>query len=196
MNVKLLAFDVSSSCIGNAIIGIENNTVELIKYGNIKPPKKEKASIVERLDMVCKEIEKLCSEYKPDHIVIEDIVQFMAHRSTAKTIITLGVFNRVVALQVYKTTNKIPLFLLPVSIRSKLSKIIGIGKIAKEDIPEILQQFFDKEQFKIKYKKNGSIDKTIFDEADAIAAALAGGIHLGIIPITITNVTSYSKEKK
>lgn len=177
--------DISSSCIGAGLVGIEDNKINLIEHIHINPPKKDKYSIVERLDVVANDIELLCQRTNPDYIIIEDIVHFMAHKSTAKTIITLGIFNRFVAYQVYKSTGKIPIFLLPISIRSKLGKFLNIKNIAKEDIPEILQKYFGKDKFAINYIKRGkSIDKPVketYDEGDACFAAFAGAIHLGLL---------------
>lgn len=173
----ILGLDISSSCSGYAIIDINDKT--LIAYGHIKVLKKDKYSIVERLDHLAKEINSLCFKYNPEIIVIEEISKFMAHRSSANTMITLGIFNRVCALEVYKTTNKIPIFLMPITIRTAIKKHIGLKeKIKKEEMPNIIKNHLY-DAFDIKMKKDGkTIDSKVFDEADAVAAAWAGLIKL------------------
>ena len=187
MRQTILGLDCSSTTIGWALLSVENKVIKIEKYGNIKPPKKDSCSLVERLDVVQKEIEQLCIDLNPDHIVIEDILKFMADKTSADTIITLAVFNRSIALQVYRTTNKLPLFLLPISIRSRLRNFLGLeSKIDKEQIPQILQDYFGKEFFRIAgYKKRGKFKGQpiieVYDESDACAAAWAGAIELELV---------------
>lgn len=180
----ILGLDCSSTTIGWAVLGVDDSGIKLIDHGNIKPPKKDECSIVERLDIVSKDIDALCSRVNPDNIIIEDIIQFMGKASTANTIITLAVFNRTIALQVYRTTGKIPEFLLPVSVRAKLRKFLTLDKLEKEDIPAELQKYFGKAFFTVSVKTKGKFKGqpviTTYDEADAVAAAWAGIIHLGL----------------
>jgi hypothetical protein len=181
----ILGLDCSSATIGWALLESNNNTLKLDAHGNIKPPKKDGYHICERLDVVSTEIQKLCDMLKPDFIVIEDIVQFMKGKSSANTIITLGVFNRVCALSVYRTTEKLPIFLLPISIRARIRKFLGLKEIEKEDIPDLLQDYFGKKMFNITYKLRGKYKgepvKEVYDEADAVAAAWAGAIDLELV---------------
>ena len=180
--IKVLGIDCSSSTIGWALLGVDGYEIKLLEHGHIKPPKKDKCSLIERLDIVSSDIKVLCDRLKPDHSVVEDIIQFMPRRSSATTIIMLAVFNRAVSLQLYRSISKVPLFLLPVSIRSRISKFLGITKIDKEDIPKILQDYFGKAFFTIEYKAKGKNKGkpiiTVFDEADACAAAWAGIIDM------------------
>jgi len=184
---KVLGLDVSSTTIGWGLLGIKDHNIVILEHGNIKPPKKNNFSIVERLYIVSKEIELLCQRLMPDYIVIEDLLQYMKNKTSANTIITLAVFNRAVALQTYKTTNKLPLFLLPISVRTCIKKFLKMQvKIEKEQIPDILQNYFGKTFFKIVgYKKQGKNKGQpiieVFDEADACAAAWAGIIKLNLL---------------
>jgi Holliday junction resolvasome RuvABC endonuclease subunit len=165
--------DVSSAAIGYAII--DSSIEKILEYGHIKPPKKDKMSIVERLDSVSKEVDKVCNKWIPDIVGIEEISKFMARRSSANTMITLGIFNRVCALQAYKSTNKVPIFLYPISIRTKIKKYMKLlDKIHKENMPEVLKSYFGDMAFKITMKKNKTtISPTTYDEADAVAVAFA-----------------------
>jgi Holliday junction resolvasome RuvABC endonuclease subunit len=181
----ILGLDVSSSTIGYCLLKVENKKLELLEHNHIKPSKDDNHTLIERLDLMTKEINKICVSYNPNYIVIEDSVQFMANRTTANTIILLSVFNKAVALECYHATNKLPIFLLPVSIRAKIGKCLSIKKINKEDLPDIWENYFGKSSFKMKFKIKGKnkgkkIDE-MYDEADAIAAAFAGAIKLELI---------------
>lgn len=184
---KILGLDCSSTTVGWALLGIENGSIVIVEHGNIKPLNKEKFSIVERLDDISKRIDLLCKRLDPTFIIIEDIVQYMQNKTSANTIILLALFNRVIALQIYRTTHKLPLFLLPISIRSKIKRFLKMtNKIDKEDIPDILQKYFGKTFFKIVgYKKRGKNKGQpvieVYDEADACFAAWAGIIELNLV---------------
>ena len=177
----ILGLDISSSCCGYAFLDVDKCII--LEYGNIKVLKKDKYSIVERLDNLSKKIEELCTKWQPEYVVIEEISKFMAHRSSANTMITLGIFNRVCALKTYQITNKIPIFYAPISIRSKIKKFMKLDdKIHKEDMPNIIKQFFGSDKFNIKMKKNNkTIDTSTYDEADAVAVAFAHYIELQMV---------------
>lgn len=185
--ITILGIDSGSKTIGYGLVGIDNNKIILIEHGNIKPPKRDNMPLILRLDWVSKEIDLLCKKLNPTYVIIEDIIQFMKNHTTANTIITLATFNRTVALQVYKTLGKVPLFLLPISIRSKIKNYLGRKeKIEKEEMPYILQKQFGKDFFKfIGYKKRGKNKGQpvveVMDEADAVAAAWAGSIELRLL---------------
>src|SRR5271166_3712024 len=183
----ILGIDCSSSTIGWAYVGAENNKIHLLEHGHIKPPKKAALHLIERLDSVAKDMENLCNRFNPDFTIVEEITQFMKNKTSANTIITLAVFNRAVALQLYRSTKKVPLFLLPISIRTRIKRFIGrAAPIEKEEIPGILQDYFGKSFFKVVgYKERGKYRGQpiveVYDEADAVAAAWAGIIELGIV---------------
>ena len=182
----ILGIDCSSSTIGWALLSVDGDSLQIVEHGNIKPPGRDECTLIERLQAVSLSIDALCVRLKPDHSVVEDIIQFMKNKTSANTIIMLAVFNRVVALQIYNSTGKVPLFLLPVSIRARIRKFLSLEKIDKEDIPNILQNYFGKTFFKIvKYrtrgKNKGEPIIEVYDEADACAAAWAGAIELGLL---------------
>lgn len=183
----ILGIDCSSSTIGWAYMGVDGSEIKLLDHGHIKPPKKDTGHLIERLHWVSKEAAMLCDKYKPDFTIVEEISQFMKGRTSANTIITLAVFNRAVSLALYRSTNKVPLFLLPISIRTRIKRFLGREEqIEKEQIPAILQEYFGKSFFKVVgYKQRGKnkgqpIVET-YDEADAVAAAWAGLIELGLV---------------
>jgi len=183
----ILGIDCSSSTIGWAYLGVDNNKIKLLDHGHIKPPKKDDNHLIERLDAVAKTMEELCQKFKPDFTIVEEISQYMKGHTSANTIITLAVFNRAVSLQLYRSTKKVPLFLLPISIRTRIKRFLGRTKqIEKEEIPGILQDYFGKTFFKVVgYKQRGKnkgqpIVET-YDEADAVAAAWAGLIELELV---------------
>lgn len=184
----ILSFDVSSTTVGWGCLEVINKEITLLDCGFVKPLKKQNYHIVEVLANLSREIEVLCLQYKPDVIVVEDYLKFMANRSSADTTITLGIFNRVVALQTYKTTEIKPLFLLPISIRAIIRKFLKIkNKITKQDMPALLQNYFGKESFRMEYKtkgkKKGQLIDEIYDIADGVAAGLAGAVYLKLIGI-------------
>lgn len=186
----ILGIDCSSSTIGWAYIGVDGSTINLLDHGHIKPPKKDDFSLIERLDSVSKDIERLCEKLNPNFTIVEEITQYMKGKTSANTIITLAVFNRAVSLQLYRSTKKVPLLLLPISIRTRIKRFLGRTEpIEKEEIPGILQEYFGKSFFKVVgYKQRGKnkgqpIVET-YDEADAVAAAWAGVIELGLVKET------------
>lgn len=184
--ITVLGFDVSSTNTGFALLGVDKNVITIIEHGSIKPLKKDGYHLLERLDDIAQRVDELCMRFKPDYCCIEESVQYMANRTSANTIIVLSVFNKTVALQVYKTLGKIPMFLLPVSIRSRIRKYLGIDKIEKEDIPKILQDQFGESFFRVvKYRTRGKNKGTpvlsTLDEADACAAAWAAIIEMGLV---------------
>lgn len=184
---KILGLDVSSSCIGWACLTVIDKKISIMEHGNIKPPAKDAYSLVKRLDIVMKAIAELCERIKPDYCIVEEIIQHMEGRTSANTIVTLAAFNKVVSVQVFKTIGEEPIFLLPISIRTRIKHFLHrTNKIDKEEIPTILQEYFGKTFFKIVgYKKRGKNKGqpiiSTYDEADAVAAAWAGAIELKLI---------------
>lgn len=182
----ILGLDASSSCVGWAFMGVENGKIHLISHGNIKPLGKDGYSIVERLDALAKDISALCERLNPKYTIIEEIIQFMKSKTSANTIITLAVFNRTAAVQLYRSTGRVPLFLLPTSVRARIRKFLQRKEeISKEDIPTILQDYFGKTFFKLvgykqRGKNKGQPIVEVYDESDACAVAWAGLIELGL----------------
>ena len=169
MSKKILGFDVSSTCIGYSVIEIDNNNIKFISCNYIKPIKNK--SIIDRLAKTRDEIKKIIDTVKPDYIAIEDIISFMAGSSTAKTIITLTSFNRMIGLLAYDYLNKSPDYYSVITIRSNLKKSSKLLKNPKkEEIPELLEKVLNI-TFPWELNKKGKEKKENYDMSDGIAVA-------------------------
>lgn len=165
---KILGIDCSSTTIGWCILNIDNNNnISFVKATYIKPIKK--GNIVERLADTRDKIKHIIDSEKPDYIGIEEIIQFMKGKSTAKTIITLTSFNRMVCLLAYDYLKKSPELFHVMSIRHglKINKILP----QKTDMPNLVAQHLNI-QFPFETNKNGKIKEENYDKADGIAVAL------------------------
>lgn len=171
--MRILGLDVSSATIGIAVIDCDDGYKfqKLIAFEYIKPPKK--GDIFERLEKTQKLIIDILEKYKPTDIAIEQIVQFMAGGSTAKTIISLTTFNRMVGLTCYKFLGRPPEMLSVMKIRHKLKLSKKLPK--KEEIPALTQKRLGI-TLKPKYKKKRNGTKEIaveyFDMSDGLAVAI------------------------
>jgi len=166
---KILGFDASSTTIGWACLEINDidNSIVHKNSGFIKPPKK--GNIIERIYKTRAEVQKVIDLYKPDHIGIEEIIQFMQGKSTAKTIIMLTTFNRMVGLVSYDSLGVTPEFFNVMSIRHGLKLNKDLPK--KEDMPDLVSQHLGI-TFPYQYKKTGKPIEENYDRADGIAVAL------------------------
>ena len=164
---SVLGFDVSSKTVGWGLVS--NNGLHA--YGHIRPLP-SKYSLLERLNDLFNKINLLCTELTPSVISIEDITLFMRNRSTAKTITTLAIFNRLVAISAYRVIKDVRFY--PVStIRRIIKESIGLNyKIAKDDMPQIIQEFLEP-KFSDVIKRGGGQAVQTYDEADGIAVAWA-----------------------
>jgi Holliday junction resolvasome RuvABC endonuclease subunit len=167
---RLMSLDISSTTIGLAIIDYDDNEAQLFHKEYYKPTKK--GNLFERLSSVQQYIKDKIKEFNPDCFSMEDIVLFMGNKSTAQTITTLAVLNRIIGLTIYNNTNKIPYLYNAMRIRHA----IKIGKILppKEDIPELVSKIL---KFKFDFKMRKSKGKMIpaeenYDVADAIACGI------------------------
>jgi Crossover junction endodeoxyribonuclease RuvC len=170
---KILGLDVSSSCIGWGLLEIDESNKE-IKYldsGLITPTKD--GDIIERLFQTKNEVLSIMDKCEPDHIGIENIINFIRNKSSANTIITLAVFNRMVGLLARDFLNKSPELFGVLDIRHglKTNKILP----KKEDMPELVAKHLGI-TFPYKYinrgKTKGKVHVTNYDRADGIAVAL------------------------
>lgn len=165
---KVLGFDVSSSCIGYAVLEIsDNNIIKFVSCDNLKPLKR--GSIIERLVDTRDKIQTIIGNIKPDYIAIEDIVQFMKGHSTAKTIIMLTTFNRMIGLASYDYLHNSPELFSVMTIRHGLKMSKYLPK--KEDIPELVASHLGI-VFPYAINKKGNIKTESYDMADGIAVAL------------------------
>lgn len=165
----ILGFDVSSTTIGWCILKWDdsNNDITFHQAGFIKPAKK--GSIIERIVDTRNKIQKIIVDTKPDCIAIEDIIQFMKGKSTAKTIIMLTTFNRMVGLTSYDYLGSVPTLYNVMTIRHGLK--IGKDLPKKEDMPALVAQHLGI-TFPYEYDKKGKIKVESYDKADGVAVTL------------------------
>ncbi len=166
---KILGFDVSSTTIGYCLLEIDEASGKIdFKIANyIKPLKK--GNIIERIVDTRNKIKTIIEAVKPDYIVIEDIIQFMKGHSTAKTIIMLTTFNRMIGLCAYDYLQKAPELFSVMSIRHGLKTGKDLPK--KEDMPELVAKHLGI-TFPYEVNKKGKVKVESFDMADGVAVAL------------------------
>jgi Holliday junction resolvasome RuvABC endonuclease subunit len=167
MTKTILGFDVSSTTIGWAVLGIDGYNISIVKTDYLKPIKK--GSIIERIVDTRNKIQKIINDVKPDYIGIEDIIKFMAGKSSAQTIIMLTTFNRMIGLCAYDYLNRAPELFSVMTIRHGLKKDKIFPK--KEDMPELVSKHLGI-TFPYQLGKKGAIKVENYDMADGIAVAL------------------------
>src|ERR1035437_285134 len=120
----IMGFDISSTTTAYAVLEVDEKTkdIKFIKADYIKPIKD--GTIIERLADTKDKIQKIINDTKPDIIAIEDIVSFIRNKSTARTVIVLTSFNRMIGLLAYDFLKKSPELISVLSIRHGL-KIDG-----------------------------------------------------------------------
>jgi Holliday junction resolvasome RuvABC endonuclease subunit len=137
-----------------------------------KPPPTKKVSLFESLSQTKAYILDVVNNWSPDKVVIEDISEYMGNRSTSKTIIKLAVYNRTVGLAVFEEINEVPLLINVNTVRSILRPKGYKGRLAKEDVPDVVAAIM-KIDFPYVFKKSGKVADESCDMADAMAVALA-----------------------
>jgi hypothetical protein len=165
---RVLGIDVSSTTIGYCVLEIDdNNNIKYVSSNYLKPVKT--GSIIERIVDTRNKIQDIINKVKPDYIGIEDIIQFMQGKSTAKTIIMLTTFNRMIGLCAHDYLNKVPELFSVMSIRHglKFDKIFP----KKEDMPELVAKHLGI-TFPYELNKKGKIKVESYDKADGVAVAL------------------------
>lgn len=186
---KILGFDISSSCIGYCVLDIdEANSIKFISTNYLKPLKK--GSIIERIVDTRNKIAKIISDTQPDVIGIENIIQFMQGKSTAKTIIMLTTFNRMICLASYDYLQKVPELFSVMTIRHGLKINKNLPK--KEDMPELVAHHLGI-KFPYEYNKKGKKKIENFDKADGIAVAL---YYAFVLTERVQRKVKKSKSKK
>lgn len=164
---RVLGFDVSSTTIGYSIIDIDDGKIYLVHADYLKPIKK--GTIIERIVDTRDKIKSIIEKAEPDHIGIEDIIQFMQGKSTAKTIIMLTTFNRMIGLCAYDYLKKSPELFNVMTIRHGLKTSKDLPK--KEDMPELVAKHLGI-TFPYETGKKGKVKVENFDKADGIAVGL------------------------
>jgi Holliday junction resolvasome RuvABC endonuclease subunit len=169
MAKTILGFDASSTTVGWCSLSWDETTndIQLIKMGYIKPIKK--GSIIERIVDTRNKIQKIIVDAQPDHIAIEDIIQFMQGKSTAKTIIMLTTFNRMIGLTAFDYSGQAPTLYSVMTIRHGLKVEKTLPK--KEDMPTLVAKHLGI-TFPYEYNKKGNIKVESYDKADGVAVAL------------------------
>lgn len=167
----VMGFDVSSTCIGYCVLEVNEKLVRLRHASYLKPSKE--GHIIDRLADTRNKIRDLIQEHNPDHIGIEEVIQFMKGKSTAKTITTLTAFNRMIGLLAYDHLGRAPKMFHVASIRHGLKK----GKVlpAKEDMPKLVAKHLKIKfpwEYIVKGKNKGKPKVSNYDMADGIAVAL------------------------
>lgn len=168
MTKRILGLDASSTTVGYCVLEIDdNNNIKYISADYLKPIKD--GTILERIVDTRNKLKKIIEDTKPDHIGIEEIIQFMHGKSTAKTIIMLTTFNRMVCLLAYDYLGKSPELFNVMTIRHglKINKIFP----KKEDVPQLVAQHLGI-TFPYTLNKKGKIKVESYDMADGIAVAL------------------------
>lgn len=166
---RILGFDVSSTTIGYCILEIDDsdNSIAFVGASYLKPIKK--GSIIERIVDTRNKIQAIIEKVKPDYIGIEDIIQFMKGHSTAKTIIMLTTFNRMISLCAHDYLKKSPELFSVMTIRHGLKTDKDLPK--KEDMPELVAKHLGI-TFPYEHNKLGKVKVESFDMADGVAVAL------------------------
>ena len=181
--MRVLGLDISSTTIGIGLLNYDVLTKEtnLLSAEFYSPPKL--GSTYERLKRTEHDIFDILNRLQPDVIAIEDIL-FFAKKSTMRTLILLGIFNRQVGLTAAKwltsdncqskRINKEPILFPVATIRATLRKIFNQKEIQKENIPELLVQKFPLFPLKkiLKGKKINQLTKETYDMADGVSVAL------------------------
>lgn len=164
---KVLGLDVSSTTIGICVLEVIGEEIKFVSAQYLKPLKK--GTIIDRIVDTRNKIKDIIETVQPDHIVIEDIIQFMKGQSTAKTIITLTTFNRMICLLAYDFLKRKPELFNVMAIRHGL-KINNIFP-KKEDMPELVAKHLGI-TFPYEINKKGNIKVESYDMADGVAVAL------------------------
>ncbi len=164
---RVLGFDVSSTTIGYSVIDFDSSSMKVVHAGYIKPIKK--GSIIERIVDTRDKVQDIINKAKPDYIGIEDIIQFMQGKSTAKTIIMLTTFNRMIGLCAFDYLKASPELFSVMTIRHGLK--LGKDLPKKEDMPELVAKHLGI-TFPYEHNKKGKLKVENYDKADGIAVGL------------------------
>jgi Holliday junction resolvasome RuvABC endonuclease subunit len=168
----ILSFDISSTTIGYAVLQIDNNQIKFVSCNYLNP--KKEGSIISRLVDTRDKIQTIINNVKPNYIGIEQIVEFMKGKSTAKTIIMLTSFNRMISLLAYDYLKTEPGIFSVMSIRHALKQNKIFPK--KEEIPALVAAHLGVTFPWIYSKPRGKSPAKLiienYDMADAVAVGL------------------------
>lgn len=166
---RIMGLDASTTTIGLCVIDFDDSGKTLVHHEFFKPPKK--GDIFERLATVRDFIFERLDGYRPDSVVLEDIILFMKGHSTAKTVSSLAVLNRTVGLSVFNHSGRSPTLMNVMKIRHslKLDKALP----AKDEMPGLVAHHLGLSSFPWRYNKKGKLMEENYDMADSMAVALA-----------------------
>jgi Holliday junction resolvasome RuvABC endonuclease subunit len=182
-NKIIMGFDISSSCTGWCALKLDTETNELShwKSGFYKPIKSK--DLIERLAKTQEDVKKIIEIHSPDYIGIEDIIEFIRGKSSAKTILTLSNFNRSIGLTCRQYLGHSPSFFSVLSIRHGLKLTKEFPK--KEEVPDLINHHLKMDLIGLHgpaglYKRGStSVPRTEFyDIADGCAVATYYGLVL------------------
>lgn len=168
-----MGFDISTTTTAYSVLELDDITgdIKLVKCEYIKPIKK--GNIIERIADTRDKIKAAIDAVKPDYIGIEDILTFIPRKSTAQTVIILGIYNRMIGLLAYDYLGKPPVLFSVMKIRHGLK--IKKDLPSKEDMPALVAQHLMitfPYEYQTRGKSKGKIKVENYDKADSIAVAL------------------------
>lgn len=167
----ILGLDISSSAIGCAVLDCQSGQIPILKYSSFIVPRK-KGTIFERLLSIEADIKDLLTTYKPDLVGIEDIAKYFPGKSSANTILTLGIFNRTIGLQCVRDGFRVELYnVLAIRHGIKLTKKLP----SKEEMPNVVSTILSIPFpwiMSTKGKNKGKPVPQNLDMSDAICVAL------------------------
>lgn len=166
--MRAISFDISSTTIGYAVFEYDEVYFNLLKCSYLKPSKNKKLSLFDKFSAIKKEINKLFDEYKPEEIIIEEIIKYFPGASSANTIITLAVWNRMIGLYSYEYFNKSPHLFTALAVRHGIKRQKQFP--TKEEIPALVKTYVGNLDFPL--NKKGELKTESYDMADAIALGL------------------------
>ena len=169
----VLGWDVSSTTTAYAVLEFDTDTkiIKFIKSDYIKPIKK--GNIIDRLANTRNQVKAIIEKVKPDYIGIEDILTFIPHRSTAQTVIILGIFNRMIGLVARDYLGRAPRLFSVMKMRHGLK--LGKKPPKKEDMPALVAKLLGipfPYELQTRGKNKGKQKVENYDKADSIAVAL------------------------
>ena len=124
----IMGIDPGTKITGYGLIKLQNNQIETIDFGCIKPPYSK--TLHERYLIIFNGIEALIKKYNPDSVAIE--TQFV--QKNVQTTLKLGMARGVSIIAAAR--NKIPIYEYAPK-KAKLA-VVGNGKASKEQVQKMI----------------------------------------------------------
>jgi hypothetical protein len=200
----VIGFDISSTTTGIAVLYLMDGYIHHAQCEYYKPIKKDmsqlqtliklRTDIRATLRKVRNKIADMartlgCSmeDHVKIHIGAEDFLMFVPNRSSAGTVTTLSIFNRVTCLAAYDEIGVVPELFPVMTIRSVLRKMsCSSARVDKENVPAVCEKLISERHISGAWKflwftgRNGVVEEN-YDMGDAIAAAIACAYHNHLI---------------